>query len=54
MLSNGNYGPDTLKQLIRYVKRWWLRAGLDVTPLEKLVKSVLDEDRIRRSHVGLV
>lgn len=27
MLSNGNYGPDTLKQLIRYVKRWWLRAG---------------------------
>lgn len=52
MLSNGNYGPDTLKQLIRYVKKVVAEGGLDVTPLEKLVKSVLDEDRIRRSHVG--
>ena len=51
-LAGNHYRPDTLKQLVRYVKRVLAEGGLDVTPLEKLVKSVLREERIRSSHIG--
>jgi NTE family protein len=40
------------KLFIRRMKKVIADGGLDVEPLERLVKSVLDEDRIRRSPTG--
>jgi len=51
-LLASEYKPDTLRRLVRYVRKVIAEGGLDVTPLEKLVKSVLSEERIRSSHIG--
>jgi len=51
-LLASDYKPGTLRKLVRYVRKVIAEGGLDVTPLEKLVKSVLSEDRIRSSPVG--
>jgi NTE family protein len=51
-IAASDYRPDTLRQLVRYIRNVLAEGGLDVTPLEKLVKSILREDRIRSSHIG--
>lgn len=45
-------GADALKSFIHSVKRIIAEGGLNVDPLVKLVKSVLNEERIRKSPVG--
>jgi hypothetical protein len=47
------FRPDAMKSFIRVVKRVIAEGGLDVEPLEKMVKGLLDEDRIRKSPTGL-
>ena len=49
--ANG-FGPEALKKFAGYIRKVLNEGGLDVEPLEKLVKSVVDEERIRRSQVG--
>jgi NTE family protein len=44
--------PDSLKVFISRVKKVIAEGGLDVEPLEIMVKNVLDEDRIRKSPIG--
>lgn len=51
-LLASDHGPGTLRKLVRYVRKVLAEGGLDVTPLEKLVKSVLSEEKIRDSHIG--
>ncbi len=46
------FKPDALKTFIRRIKKIIADKGLDVGPLVELVKSVLDEDRIRKSPIG--
>ncbi len=46
------FRPDAMKSFIRVVKRVIAEGGLDVEPLEKMVKGLLDEDRIRKSPTG--
>ncbi|HPP36615.1 MAG TPA: patatin-like phospholipase family protein, partial [Clostridiales bacterium] len=46
-LLASDHGPGTLRKLVRYVRKVLAEGGLDVTPLEKLVKSVLSEEKIR-------
>ena len=46
------FRPDAMKSFIRRVKKVIAEGGLDVEPLEKMVKGVLDEERIRRSSTG--
>lgn len=43
--------PDA-RLLIKRLKKVIADGGIDVEPLEKLVKSVLDEERIRKSPIG--
>lgn len=50
--ADNGFGPDAMRSFIRRVKRVIAEGGLDVEPLEIMVKSVLDEDRIRRSPTG--
>lgn len=45
--------PDTLKTFMRRMKNMIADGGLNVEPLVELVKSVLDEDKIRKSPIGL-
>lgn len=49
--TGSGFMPDA-RLFIRKMKRLIAEGGLDVTPLEKLVKGVLDEERIRRSPTG--
>ena len=49
---DGGFRPDALKTLIGRVKKVIADGGLDVEPLETMVKSLLDEDRIRKSTTG--
>lgn len=46
------YKPDALKMFAKRLRKVVAEGGLNVDPLEKLVKSILDEDRIRRSPIG--
>jgi NTE family protein len=50
--SDSGFSPEALKIFVKELKRAISEGGLDVEPLEKLVKSVLDEDRIRKSRIG--
>lgn len=46
------FKPDALKSFIHRIKKVIAEGGLNVEPLVELVKSVLDEDRIRKSDIG--
>ena len=47
------FNPDALKKIIHSIKKVIANGGLNVEPLVELVKSVLDEDKIRKSDIGL-
>jgi len=50
---DGNrFSPEALKKFAGYIMKVIYEGGLDVEPLERLVKSVVDEDRIRKSKIG--
>lgn len=49
---DNRFRPEALRQFVAGIKRVIAEGGLDISPLEKLVKSVLDEDRIRKSPIG--
>lgn len=46
------FKPDSLKSFIHRMKKVVADGGLNVEPLVELVKSVLDEDKIRKSSIG--
>lgn len=46
------FHPGTLKTFIYKIRRIIAEGGLNVEPLVELARSVLDEDRIRKSSVG--
>jgi NTE family protein len=50
--TDSGFSPEALKVFVKRLKKVISEGGLNVEPLEKLVKSVLDEDRIRKSPVG--
>lgn len=50
--AGNGFKPDILKCFIRRLKKVVADGGLNVEPLVELVKSVLDEDRIRKSPIG--
>lgn len=49
--ENG-FKPESFRLVIRRLKKIIADGGLNVEPLEKLVKNVLDEEKIRRSPIG--
>lgn len=50
--TDSGFKPEALKILINRIKEVIAEGGLNVEPLEKLVKGVLDENRIRKSDIG--
>lgn len=50
-IING-FRPESLRAFVKCMKKVISEGGLDVEPLEKMVKSVLDEERIRKSPIG--
>ncbi len=54
MLSyiNGGFKPESLRTFVKGMKKVISEGGLNVEPLEKLVKCELNEDRIRKSPIG--
>jgi NTE family protein len=50
--SDSGFSPEALRVFVKRLKRIISEGGLNVEPLENLVKSVLDEDRIRKSPIG--
>lgn len=47
---------ENLSQLIKKGEQLWEQKGLDISPLKNLIKTILDEEKIRKSHMdyGLV
>ncbi len=49
--KNG-FKPDMLRAFTKKLRTVISEGGLDVEPLEKMVKSLLDEEKIRKSPIG--
>jgi NTE family protein len=52
LIGSNSLKPEALRKFAGHIKKILNEGGLDVEPLEKLVKSVIDEDRIRSSQIG--
>ncbi len=50
--TGNGFRPEALRKFASHIKRVLNEGGLNVEPLEKLVKSVIDEERIRGSKIG--
>lgn len=50
--AENGFKPESLRDLAHKLKKIIADGGLNVTPLEKLVKRVLDEELIRKSKIG--
>lgn len=50
--AENGFRSEVLKDLVRNIKKIIADGGLNVAPLEKLVKDVLDEELIRKSKMG--
>jgi NTE family protein len=50
--AENGFRPESLRDLAHKIKKIIADGGLNVTPLEMLVKSVLDEAVIRKSEIG--
>ncbi len=49
---DNSFKPDALRKFVVRIKKVIAQGGLNVEPLETLVKGVLDEGRIRKSPIG--
>lgn len=49
---NSGFRPESLRTFVKSMRKVISEGGLNVEPLEKMVKSVLNEDRIRKSPIG--
>lgn len=49
---NSGFKHESFLAFVKSMRRVISEGGLDVAPLEQMVKNVLDEDRIRKSPIG--
>ncbi|HEX2947781.1 MAG TPA: patatin-like phospholipase family protein [Clostridia bacterium] len=50
--AENGFRADSLRDIVSHIKKVVAYGGLNVTPLERLVKGVLDEKLIRTSKIG--
>lgn len=49
---NNGFKPESFRSFVKSVRKVISEGGLNVAPLEKMVKTVLDEGKIRKSPIG--
>jgi NTE family protein len=49
---NNGFRPESFLAFVKSMRKVISEGGLDVAPLEEMVKNVLNEDRIRKSPIG--
>ena len=50
--KGNSFKPEALKAFTKNLRTVIAEGGLNVEPLEKMVKGLLDEDKIRKSPIG--